>query len=223
MREDYSAIAIIIDRSGSMVNVVDDTIGGVNTLIKKQQETEGDASILMVQFDNHIETIHDFVPVADVGELTTEVYGPRGGTALLDCIGTTCNDLGKRLADMDEADRPGKVMVAILTDGMENASREFTPAQIKEMIKHQEEVYNWDFNFLSADLGALQEARNWGFSEGKSAMYAKSCTAGTFEALSSKFDRVRNSTMDMYMEGSVQDFEEDELLAMVEDTPEDND
>ena len=217
MREDYTAIAMIIDRSGSMNGIVDDTIGGVNTFIEKQKEVDGDASVLMVQFDDKIETIHDFIDIQEVPELTSDVYYPRNSTSLLDAIGMTCTKLGKILSDLDESERPGKVIVAILTDGQENTSMEFNASQIKDMIKEQEEVYNWDFNFISADISSLDDARSWGFSVDKSALYSKASTGGTFDALSAKMTRVRGSSMEQYASGEVQDFTSDELLAMNND------
>jgi hypothetical protein len=218
MREDYTAIALIIDRSGSMSGVEEDTIGGVNSFIEQQREVEGDASVLMLQFDREIETIHDFVAIKEVKELTSEVYFPRNSTSLLDAIGFTIIRLGKILEQMSEPDRPAKVIVAVLTDGQENTSSEFSKKQIKEMIKRQEEVYKWDFNFISADLNSFEDAREYGFAPGKTALYSKGVTGATFGALSMKMSRVRKSSMKDYNRGASQDFTDEELRDMSGDS-----
>jgi hypothetical protein len=217
MRKDYTAIALIVDRSGSMNNVVDDTIGGVNSFIDQQRKVDGKCSVTLVQFDDVIETIHDFIDIEDVPQLTSDVYYPRNMTALYDSIGVTANKLGQKLADMPEDERPAKVIVAVITDGMENASTEYNKESIKKMIEDQESKYGWDFNFISADIDSYKDAQNLGFAPGKTAMYSKCSTGGTFDAMSSKMGRVRNmvaedaSDADMLLAA---DFSSEELGAM---------
>jgi uncharacterized protein YegL len=219
MRKDYTAIALIVDRSGSMSSVVDDTIGGVNSFVNKQREVEGDCSVTLVQFDDRIETIHDFVDIKQVPELTSEVYFARGWTALYDAIGMTSKTLGERLASMPEEERPAKVIVAVITDGQENHSTEYTKETIKAMITEQETKYNWDFNFISADLESYNDASNLGFSTGKTAFYSTASTSNTFDAMASKYTRVRNlvaedaNDYDLLL-GS--NFSDDELCAMTQ-------
>lgn len=220
MRKDYTAIALIVDRSGSMNGVVEDTIGGVNSFIDQQRKVEGDCSVTLVQFDDVIETIHDFIDIKDVPELTSDVYFPRNMTALLDGIGVTCNKLGEKLAAMPEEERPAKVIVAVITDGLENASKEFTKEQIKALIEEQEGKYGWDFNFISADLDSFNEAANYGFSAGKTAMYGKASTGATFDAISSKMSRVRGLVAEDAPEEllcAAADFSSEELGAMTDD------
>jgi hypothetical protein len=220
MRKDYTAIALIVDRSGSMNNVVDDTIGGVNSFIDQQRKVEGKCSVTLVQFDDVIETIHDFIDIEDVPQLTSDVYYPRNMTALYDGIGVTANKLGQKLAEMPEDERPAKVIVAVITDGMENASNEFNRESIKKMIEEQESKYGWDFNFISADLESYNDAVHLGFAPGKTAMYSKASTSGTFDAISDKMGRVRGmvandaSAEDVLMAA---DFSADELGAMTDD------
>jgi uncharacterized protein YegL len=193
MREDYTAVAFIVDRSGSMSGYVDDTIGGINTFIEDQRKLEGDVSFSLVLFDDKVETPYDFVDLKEVPEVTSEVYFTRGWTSLLDAIGTTVNGLGARLAAMDEADRPSKIIVAVLTDGAENHSTEFTGPQIKEMIERQEKDYKWDFSFLSADLSSFENAtQNWGFQASKSVHYDLNCSDSAYSALSSKTSMMRS-------------------------------
>ena len=191
MKENYTVIALIVDRSGSMQGVEDDTIGGVNAFIEQQKELPGDVSLTLVLFDDIIETIHDFKDINEIPQLTDKVYFPRGMTALLDAIGITSRKIGERLAAMPEAERPSKVIVAVITDGRENNSKEFTLKKIRKMIQEQENVYNWDFSFISADLNAIDDAARYGFSSGRVAHYNKAHSSETFAAMSQKVKRTR--------------------------------
>jgi len=213
MKENCAAIALIVDRSGSMGNVVDDTIGGVNSFINKQREEDGEAYVTLVQFDNEIETIHDYVNINDVPELTSNVYFPRGMTSLYDAIGITSVKLGQRLAQMAEEDRPERVIVAIITDGAENCSKEYTRDGIKSIIKEQEEKYKWDYNFISADLSSYNDARKMGFAAGKTALYSTCSTASTFDALSCKASRYRSADVSQLADAG--DFQQVELQSMI--------
>lgn len=152
-----SEIVCIIDRSGSMHSIVDDAIGGFNAFLEDQKKVDGEATLTFVQFDNEYEVVHENKPLNDVPNLDLNTYVPRGSTALLDAIGRTIDTVGKRLSNTPEDKRPNKVIVSILTDGEENASREYTLSKIKEMITHQKEKYNWEFIFLAANQDAFSE------------------------------------------------------------------
>jgi len=128
-------ITVVLDRSGSMESIAGDVIGGLNTFVRAQAQVEGEACFTLVQFDDHYEVVHAHVPVQDVPPLTDQTYVPRGSTALLDAIGRTIVATGARLAMMAEADRPQVVIFAVQTDGLENASREFTRQQVFDMIR----------------------------------------------------------------------------------------
>jgi uncharacterized protein YegL len=206
MKKNYTALTLIVDRSGSMSGSESDTIGGMNSLIESQQKVDGDVSFTLVLFDNLIETIHDFVDLKTIKKIDEKTYNVRGSTSLLDAIGITCNKLGKRLSDLPEEERPSTVIVAIITDGMENASREFTKDQIKELVKHQTESYNWDFNFISANLDQYNDALTMGFGQGTTAMYDKNLTSSAYAAMSCKFTRARA--------GESLNFSEQELTSM---------
>src|SRR5208282_297454 len=123
---------------------------GFNEFVESQKIGEGDATITLIQFDteNPWEVVFEDKPVKQAPKLTPDVYFPRGGTPLHDCIGRTINDLGARLNKTKESDRPGKVVIVIMTDGLENSSTLFKAPQIAEMIKHQQEAYKWHFVFL---------------------------------------------------------------------------
>jgi uncharacterized protein YegL len=171
MRDDLTAIALVIDRSGSMGNLREDTIGGINTLLEEQKKADGEVRITIAQFDDQYEVSHDFVDLEEIKQFTEEDYVPRGMTALLDGIGITMDNLGQRLAEMDESERPSKVLMCIITDGYENSSKEYTKERIQEMISHQEDVYNWDVTFMGAGLDAVDVANSYGIKSGKALVY----------------------------------------------------
>ena len=128
MNDNLTEIAFILDRSGSMESMVEPAISGFNRLLREQQQEPGTARFTLVLFDDQYEVPFHSVPIAEVVELDTNTFVPRGSTALLDAIGPTIDELGAKLAALPEADRPGQVIVAILTDGMENASHRYTLA-----------------------------------------------------------------------------------------------
>lgn len=158
MNSNLVHVACVIDRSGSMSSVCSDAIGGFNTFLEEQKKGPGEAVVTLVLFDHEYLVVHDAVPVASVVPLDESTYVPRGNTALLDAIGRTIDDLGARFAAMPEDERPGGVIIAILTDGQENASLEYSRRRVAEMIEHQRTVYNWSFVFLAADQDAIDAA-----------------------------------------------------------------
>jgi uncharacterized protein YegL len=172
MNTNLTEIAFILDRSGSMEHLVPETIAGFNRFLRDQQALPGLARFSLVLFDDRIETPVDALPIAEVIALDTTTYTTRGCTALLDAIGSTIDTLGKRLAATPEADRPGKVIVAILTDGLENASTRFSLADINKRITHQREVYQWEFLFLGANQDAIASAAGMGIQAHNSATFA---------------------------------------------------
>ena len=159
MRNDLTEIIMIMDRSGSMAVLRNDAIGGFNTFLEDQKKQPGAANLTLVLFHQYYDVIYAGRPIQEVPPLTTETYVPGGSTALLDAMGKAINQTGARLAAMEEQNRPGKVIVVILTDGQENSSMEFNKTRIAEMVQHQEEKYGWKVIFLSSDLNAVRDAR----------------------------------------------------------------
>ncbi|KAB2963847.1 MAG: VWA domain-containing protein [Thermoanaerobaculia bacterium] len=157
MREDLTEVAVIVDRSGSMEAIRSDAIGGFNSFLAEQKKGAGELRITVVLFNHEIETIHARVPVAGVPPLDPSTYLPSGTTALHDAFGRTIDELGQRLAATPEPERPGRVMVAVLTDGLENASRDYTLRQIRQRVRRQREKYGWEFVFLAAGQDAVLE------------------------------------------------------------------
>ena len=176
MRNTLTDISFLLDRTGSMEEVRCDTIGGFNAFLKDQQQGTDDCAFTLVQFDSMDpqEVVHHVVPIGQVKPLTQETFVPRSTTPLLDALATLIISTGERLAAMPEADRPGKVIVVILTDGLENASERYTRAQVMAMIQHQTEVYGWQFVFLGADQDAIAEARAIGIAVNKAMTFDKS-------------------------------------------------
>lgn len=160
MNPDLTEIACILDRSGSMESIREDAIGGFNAFLKAQQGQSGQARLTLVLFDNEYEVPENGVPLSGVKPLDSTTFVPRGTTALYDAIGRTINEVGARLARLPEAERPAKVVVAILTDGQENSSTEFTRDTVRSMIDHQRTAYSWDFVYLAANQDAVTAARD---------------------------------------------------------------
>lgn len=154
---DLTEIAIVLDRSGSMDIIRKDMEGGFATFLAEQRKIPDPCNVSLYQFDNAFDVVYEDRPLAEAPPLTLT---PRGGTALLDALARAMALIGERLARKPEAERPGKVVVLVITDGQENASREATRAQVAEKIKHQREAYNWQFAFLGANLDSFAEARS---------------------------------------------------------------
>lgn len=161
MNKNVTEIIFLLDRSGSMSGLESDTIGGFNAFIKKQSELEGETLVTAVMFDDQYEVLWNGNDAKNV-KLTDREYYVRGCTALLDAVGKTILDVGHRLSMAIEEQKPGKVIFVITTDGMENASREFNYDKVKELIKHQQEKYNWEFIFMGANIDAVKEADSLG-------------------------------------------------------------
>jgi len=167
----------------------EDAEGGVNAFIQQQAEEQGAAVLTLVQFDTEYEILHRGVPIDEVPEYRLE---PRGMTALLDAVGRAINETGIRLNGLKEADRPGLVIFVITTDGLENSSTEFTRAQIKEMIEHQQSKYGWHFTFLGANQDAFAEAGAMGMPAGAVANYSMGKVGAAYDMTSKKISRMRS-------------------------------
>lgn len=151
-------LAFILDRSGSMSSIAADAIEGFNCFLHDQQHAQGQARITLALFDDEYLVPIQSLPVDEVVPLDQTTYVPRNSTALLDAIGRTIDELGTRFSALPEAARPGKVIVAILTDGLENASVHETWRSVSQRIRHQTEVYGWEFLFLGANQDAIATA-----------------------------------------------------------------
>ncbi len=166
MNKDYTEIAVVQDKSGSMSSVRDDTIGGFNTFLAEQKKAPGKCTFTLMQFDTTFNLLYTGEDIQKVEPLTHKTYMPGGSTALLDAISRTILTTGQRLEAMKEEERPARVIVAILTDGQENASQEFGGpsgrAKVFEMIKAQTDKYNWVFVFIGANQDGIQAGSGMG-------------------------------------------------------------
>jgi len=166
MKNNYTHVAILIDRSGSMNSIKSDVIGGFNQLIEDQKNVPGDLTVTLVQFDENMglqfETINDFSPLNEVKLLNESNYTPRGSTPLNDSLARLINETGARLAAKDESERPEKVLIVSITDGRENASKEHTKQSVKTLIEHQEKNYNWKFMYIGANQDSFAEGSSRG-------------------------------------------------------------
>jgi len=151
-------IAFILDRSGSMNPHAEAAVAGFNEFLREQQAVDGIARITLVLFDDEYEVPADNLPVSEVTCLDQETYRPRGTTALLDAIGKTIKSFRKRIQDLAKKDRPDQVIFAIFTDGLENASRDYTWKEIAEKIQKRQKKNGWEFLFLAAGQDAIATA-----------------------------------------------------------------
>jgi len=160
--KEATEIVVVMDKSGSMAPRVNDAIGGFNQFLKDQQAEPGEANLTLIQFDTTYNVCYSGKPIKAVEPLDSKTYVPGGGTALNDALARGIIETGKRLSDMPEADRPNKVICVVITDGEENSSREHTKEQVQEMVKHQEEKYDWAFLYLGANVDAFHAAQQLG-------------------------------------------------------------
>ena len=188
---DRRHICMILDRTGSMESIKQDTIGGFNSYIAAQKSLPTPATFTLVQFDSQdpFEVIHKFTDIQMVGDLTAQTYMPRASTPLYDAVGRGINDLRAGLGGLPEALRPKKIVMVIVTDGQENASREFTGAQVRKMIADAKEA-GWQFVFLSADESAISDSSSLNIDASNAAFFKKS-TAGANEM----WERVANRSV----------------------------
>ena len=171
MKKNLKELVFILDRSGSMAGLENDTIGGFNAMIEKQKKEPGEALISTVLFDTECDVIHDRIHIQEITPLTQDTYYVRGCTALLDAVGKAIHHIGNVHKYAREEDRPEKTLFVITTDGMENASREYSYNQVRRMIQHQKEKYGWEFLFLGANIDAAKEAARFGIDKDCAADY----------------------------------------------------
>ena len=162
-------ITIVLDRSGSMASVKSDVEGGFARFLEDQRKLPGECTLSLTQFDSEaVEEVYVARPIAEAPAMSLH---PRGMTPLLDAVGRTITRTGERLAALSESERPGRVLFLIITDGIENASREFSKAQIRELIERQRRVYQWDFIYLGANVDAFAEAGGMGIGAAHAAAF----------------------------------------------------
>lgn len=192
--KDLTYIAMLLDRSGSMLTIKNDTIGGFNNFITEQKKAGDNCLFTLTQFDTGgIDVVHESKPIKEVPDLTAETYQPRGGTPLLDALAKTIRSTGEALKAIPESERPDKVVFVIITDGQENSSREFNKNQVREMIEHQENVYKWNFIYLGANQDAFSEAGAVGITAAGAANFSPQNVNVAYANASANVARYRGS------------------------------
>lgn len=190
MKSNLLHICFVLDESGSMYNSVDDVIGGFQKLIDEQKgEKNGECIISLYRFSDTVKKDYIGKPVDEVSKL---IYSPGGCTAMNDGVGTAIDEIGKWLSDMDESERPSKNMIVIMTDGQENASKEYNFDTVKAKIKHQEEKYSWTFVYMGTNLQDLKDANRLGIKM-RSVSGSRNITAN-YSHIDTYAKALRNST-----------------------------
>ena len=195
MKKNLTELVFILDRSGSMGGLEQDTIGGFNAMLTRQKEQEGEANVTTILFDHEVQLLHDRFPLKAVAPLTEKDYYVRGCTALLDAIGYGMEKMVNIQRHLPEDERAEKVIFVITTDGLENASKRFGYEKIRRMIERKKEQYGWEFLFLGANIDAVETARHFGIGADRAVNY-HSDSAGTqlnYEVLSEAISAVRCS------------------------------
>lgn len=194
MKKGLTEMVFILDRSGSMWGLEADTIGGFNSMLRKQKEEEGEAIVTTVLFDDRYELIHDRFSIDAVGEMTDKEYYVRGSTALLDAMGSTIQKIINAQNHLPENQQAEHVIVVTITDGMENSSCEYSYKDVKRLIEGQKEK-GWEFMFLGANIDAVAEAEKFGISEDRAVRYHSDSegTALNYECVGEAVSCMRSS------------------------------
>jgi uncharacterized protein YegL len=194
-KQNFTSINVIIDASGSMQHLTHDTIGSFNSFLTEQKAFPGEAAFTLCTFNTDYRLVHDFKQISGVPELDATVYRAEGGTALLDAMGTTIDSVGRKLAAMSDDQRPDKVIFLIITDGHENSSHRYSPAQIKEMVEHQKDKYSWEFVFMGANIDAIAAGAGLGIDVRNTLNYAATSvgTKSLYSTVSASMNSYRSS------------------------------
>lgn len=214
MKKGLTEIVFILDRSGSMSGLEQDTIGGYNSMIAKQKEEKGEALISTVLFDGVTEVLHDRIPLDKIEPITDREYYVRGSTALLDAVGGAIRHIGNIHKYAREEDVPEKTLFIITTDGMENSSRQYTYEKVKKMVEKQKKKHNWEFIFLGANIDAVSVANRFGVDKSRAVRYEcdSAGTALNYKVMGKMVACARAATSAKAMEAA---FDSDAMLSEI--------
>ncbi len=194
MKQNYTHMILILDESGSMGNLQDATIEGINSLVEKQKQDPGDFTSSLYKFNQHVTKVGTF------SHLDRTTYNPMGTTSLFDAVCEAIDTEGKLLEEKPEAERPDKVVVVIVTDGHENSSRKNSLFQVQDRIDLQQKTYNWKFVFLGANIDAFTASASYGIPARTTMQWTP-----TYDGVKSMYSQV-SSTMTLYKAGGALDF-----------------
>lgn len=207
MKKEYVYLGFVLDRSGSMANgdKITEARNRFNSMIReKKQNKEFKYDCFVTIFDDIIETLYEG-KLKKCPELTKDIFSARGMTSYYDALGITINRIGEVLSSKPEKDRPDKVLITVITDGLENNSKEFTGHKLKELIEHQRNKYNWEFIFMASNEDAIGDAvYNLGFAKNMT-FYSANTKEGT-----GRVYRVLNRTIDAYSSGTFDGYDDKE-------------
>lgn len=199
----YTAVYVLLDRSGSMQSIREDAEGGLRALIEEQRAQPGRATLRLAQFDSEYEVVHRSLPLDQV---PMPALHPRGRTALLDAWGMEMSAVGEELAALPEEQRPAHVIFAVVTDGAENASQEWSRQQVFDRVREQTEKWGWTFLFIAANQDAVTEGAKYGVPAGQTVTYAHdpAGTRAAFGSTSSVISRARSGKGAVFTEAERQ-------------------
>ena len=203
MKNDYTHIIFLLDRSGSMSSCEEDVIGGFAQFLKDQQKAKGKATFTLIQFDDKYEINCTFANIDQVLPLSKNTFQPRGSTALIDAFCRAIDETGDKLSILNEENRPAKVLFVVYTDGFENASHKFKTKDLNDRISIQRDTYNWQFIFLGADQDAIATAGALGIARGTTLNCSSTKTVHAFSSLSDTIIKYRNASPDVYNSANV--------------------
>jgi len=191
----FTQIIVVLDRSGSMHAIADDTIGGFNQFLKEQKKQKGKAKMSLILFDDQYDVVFEGLDIQNVVDLNENTFVPRGMTALLDAVGKTINSTYSTIKSTKKKDRPEQVVFVVITDGYENHSKEFTREAIFNMITEMKEKDKWQFMFLGANQDAIQVGGQYGYGANSSLSYAANSkgVSASYSAVSDKISTYRST------------------------------
>lgn len=211
MKSNLIHVCFILDESGSMNSSVQDVIGGFKSVIDKQKEIkDGECLVSLYKFSTYAKKYFigknvndvDYLEVGEPGGNDEKHYYPNGLTAMNDGIGMAIDEIGEWLDAMPEDEKPEKNMIVVMTDGYENNSKDYTIDKVREMIKHQQEKYSWEFIYMGTDITNTEQARNLGFSSSNSAYSTRSKLTKNYDLVNTVLSCYRTTDGDFQLKSA---------------------
>lgn len=191
-RQNLTLIAFLLDRSGSMQSIKSDVVGGFDAFLAEQRAVDGDCRVTLAQFDDEYEVVYRALPIGDVPPLA---LNPRNTTALLDSMGKLITDTAAEIAALSDDDKPGSVVIAIMTDGLENASHEWSRPAIKALVEQQTNEFGWEFLYMGAAQDAVEVGKDLGVKAEQAVTYSRGKSQQAMAAMSVNVRGYRNARL----------------------------